>query len=281
MRFTARCWLLALAAALAALALAPGLALAARRSHPAGQPARHPARRLAVHKQPRATGPASSHVGTSAPGTSQPGASQQASARRTELRAQRESAAARRQAKAHAGGLSLSVSHDGTVFAGIAHATAAAADQIIDFAFSPSTMTIHVGDTVTWTNVGKAPHSATANDHSFNTGILQPGQSGSHTFTAAGTFTYYCIVHPWMHGTITVLAATTTTTPSRSGSAGSHTTNTTPTSTTSATSDTNSADSLPMTGIDLSAVLACGLTLTAAGGLVRRRLRASSPPTPR
>jgi hypothetical protein len=57
---------------------------------------------------------------------------------------------------------------------------------------------------VRWTNQGKAPHSATANDYIFDTGILNTGKSASHTFSSAGTFTYYCVVHPYMKATIVV-----------------------------------------------------------------------------
>jgi len=75
---------------------------------------------------------------------------------------------------------------------------------IQNFAFSPATLTVKVGDTVTWTNQDSAGHSATADDNSFDTGIIAQGQSGSNTFTKAGTYTYHCSVHPNMHGTIIV-----------------------------------------------------------------------------
>ena len=147
-----------------------------------------------------------------------------------------------------------------------AHAAADPSASIVDFSFSPSTITIHVGDTITWTNVGHQPHTATANDHSFDTGILKPGQSGSHTFTTPGTYTYFCIVHPYMHGTVIVLAnaattttTTTTTTPS--------TTTTTPTATTS-----TSSSGLPNTGLDIAGVVLTGAALTGLGLVLRRRL---------
>ena len=89
----------------------------------------------------------------------------------------------------------------------IAIAAASAAVTISDFKFSPSATTVNVGDTVTWSNSGPTGHSATANDGSFDTGILQKGSSGSHTFSQAGTFSYFCKPHPFMKGTITVVAA--------------------------------------------------------------------------
>jgi len=75
---------------------------------------------------------------------------------------------------------------------------------IQNFAFSPATITVPVGTTVTWTNVDSAPHTATADNGTFDTGRLQQGQSGSYTFAKAGTYTYYCAVHPMMKATIVV-----------------------------------------------------------------------------
>src|SRR5436309_15852631 len=59
---------------------------------------------------------------------------------------------------------------------------------IKDFSFGPGSITIHVGDTVTWVNNGPTDHTATANNGSFDTGTLKKGQSGSHTFNSAGSF---------------------------------------------------------------------------------------------
>lgn len=75
---------------------------------------------------------------------------------------------------------------------------------IQNFAFSPATLTVKVGDKVTWTNQDSAPHSATADDNSFDTGVLRQGQSGSITFSKPGTYTYHCSVHPMMKGIIVV-----------------------------------------------------------------------------
>ena len=76
-----------------------------------------------------------------------------------------------------------------------------------DFFFSPASVTVAVGDTVTWHNTGKAPHTATANDGSFDTGTVNSGGSASHTFNSAGTFSYVCTIHPNMHGTVRVLSS--------------------------------------------------------------------------
>jgi plastocyanin len=89
-----------------------------------------------------------------------------------------------------------------------AHTAAGASVAIKDFSFGPAAITVHAGDTVTWTNEGPSNHTATSGT-AFNTGILRTGQSASQVFTHAGTFGYRCSIHPFMRGTVTVLAATT------------------------------------------------------------------------
>jgi len=92
--------------------------------------------------------------------------------------------------------------------------------SIILKTFQPSTLTVHVGDTVTWT-VTQAiadSHSVTSGSYKdpkpgteFDSGIKlhDDGDSFSHTFAAAGTFPFFCAVHPdTMSGTITVVDAT-------------------------------------------------------------------------
>lgn len=75
---------------------------------------------------------------------------------------------------------------------------------IQNFAFAPATLMVKVGDKVTWTNQDSVGHSATADDGSWDTGLLSQGQSGSVTFSKTGTFTYHCSIHPTMHGTVIV-----------------------------------------------------------------------------
>jgi plastocyanin len=76
--------------------------------------------------------------------------------------------------------------------------------DIRDLAFIPAQTEVAVGTTVTWTNSDTVPHTATATDRSFDSSILDPGQSFSYTFEEAGTFDYTCLVHPQMEGTIVV-----------------------------------------------------------------------------
>lgn len=75
---------------------------------------------------------------------------------------------------------------------------------IQNMAFSPASLTVKVGDQVTWTNQDSVGHSATADDSSFDTGILGQGESKIITFSKAGTYAYHCSVHPSMKATITV-----------------------------------------------------------------------------
>lgn len=71
------------------------------------------------------------------------------------------------------------------------------------FAFNPAALNVAVGDTVTFTNADGAPHTATAQDGSFDTGTLRRGDSASITIGAAGAHAYKCNFHPAMKGTIT------------------------------------------------------------------------------
>jgi plastocyanin len=102
-------------------------------------------------------------------------------------------------------------------FAGSASAAGPTAISIIDQSFQPADATIQAGDTVTWT-VTKAiadPHSVTSGTPSDSGKVFDSkttlhvnGDTFSWTFSTAGSFPYYCIVHPsQMHGTITVVGA--------------------------------------------------------------------------
>jgi plastocyanin len=75
---------------------------------------------------------------------------------------------------------------------------------IKDFEFGPATITIKVGDTVTWTNNGPSLHTVTADDGSFDSGNVDVGKTFSHTFQSAGTFAYHCTIHPFMKATVIV-----------------------------------------------------------------------------
>jgi plastocyanin len=86
--------------------------------------------------------------------------------------------------------------------------------SIQGFAYHAPSITIRVGDAVTWTNQDAAQHSARFAGLGTGTAILSQGQSGSLTFTTAGTFNYDCAVHgAAMQGTVVVQAATPAPTP--------------------------------------------------------------------
>lgn len=88
---------------------------------------------------------------------------------------------------------------------------ALAADQAVDitgFSFSPSSVTVVVGDTVTWTNADAQSHTATADGGAFDTGTIGGNASRSVTLTTAGTFAYHCTIHPAMTATLVVTPAT-------------------------------------------------------------------------
>jgi plastocyanin len=88
--------------------------------------------------------------------------------------------------------------------AGEMDSNASMAVTIKDYAFTPATLTVPAGTTVTWTNNDPVPHTATASDGSFDSGNLNPGQSFSFTFATPGSFSYVCQYHAGMKGTIVV-----------------------------------------------------------------------------
>ena len=76
--------------------------------------------------------------------------------------------------------------------------------QIVDFAFAPESITLPLGTTLTWTNMDGVPHDVTADDASFASETLSQGDSFGFTFSAAGTTSYHCTIHPSMRASITV-----------------------------------------------------------------------------
>lgn len=76
--------------------------------------------------------------------------------------------------------------------------------KMVDYTFSPETVTIASGGKITWVNEDQAPHDATADDESFATGTIESGKLKSETFKEPGTYTYICTIHPQMTGTIEV-----------------------------------------------------------------------------
>lgn len=77
--------------------------------------------------------------------------------------------------------------------------------KIVEFTYQPDPVTVQVGGKVIWQNEDTAPHTATADDGSFDTGTLEQGKLKSETFKQAGTYPYFCEIHPDMRGTVEVV----------------------------------------------------------------------------
>jgi len=77
-------------------------------------------------------------------------------------------------------------------------ATYAASVDINNFTFSPATVTILAGGTVTWTNKDAVDHTATDLDGNFDSGHINTNQTYKFIFTKAGTYTYHCSIHSMM-----------------------------------------------------------------------------------
>jgi plastocyanin len=77
--------------------------------------------------------------------------------------------------------------------------------EIANFAYDPDPVTIEEGGKVIWINRDSAPHTATAEDGSFDTGTLEEGKLKSETFKEPGTYAYVCSIHPQMHGAVEVV----------------------------------------------------------------------------
>jgi plastocyanin len=104
--------------------------------------------------------------------------------------------------------LSLSLSN-------ASHTRAAAGEQngssdkyqvkIDNFSFTPATLTVPAGATVTWVNQDDVPHTVvSSDDKGIKSPVLDTDQKFTHTFTQAGTYAYYCSIHPKMIGKVNV-----------------------------------------------------------------------------
>ncbi len=80
----------------------------------------------------------------------------------------------------------------------------AAAVTIDNFRFAPQTVTVKRGTTVTWTNRDDMPHTVVSEGKEFASGALDTDATFSYTFEKAGTFDYFCSIHPRMTGRVVV-----------------------------------------------------------------------------
>jgi plastocyanin len=76
--------------------------------------------------------------------------------------------------------------------------------KIDNFSFGPQTVTVPVGATVTWTNRDDIPHTVVSTDGVFKSKVRDTDETFSYTFTKAGTYPYFCSVHPKMTGQVVV-----------------------------------------------------------------------------
>jgi plastocyanin len=76
--------------------------------------------------------------------------------------------------------------------------------KIDNFSFAPETLTVAVGTTVTWTNRDDIPHTVVSTDGAFKSKVRDTDEKFSYTFAKAGTYPYYCSVHPKMTGKVVV-----------------------------------------------------------------------------
>lgn len=81
---------------------------------------------------------------------------------------------------------------------------ASAQVKIDNFSFGPQTVTVPVGATVTWTNADDIPHTSVSTDGVFKSKVMDTDEKFSYTFTKAGTYPYYCTIHPKMTGQVVV-----------------------------------------------------------------------------
>jgi plastocyanin len=75
--------------------------------------------------------------------------------------------------------------------------------------YDPAELTVPAGTTVVWFNKGKEDHTVTADDKSFDSGMKRTGGTFQRAFPKAGRYTYHCAPHPWMKGTVRVVATAT------------------------------------------------------------------------
>ena len=75
---------------------------------------------------------------------------------------------------------------------------------IKDFRFMPSSLTVHVGDTVRWTNRDDIPHTVVSDNEILKSKTLDTDEQYSYTFANPGTYDYFCSIHPKMTGKVVV-----------------------------------------------------------------------------
>jgi plastocyanin len=99
------------------------------------------------------------------------------------------------------GGLSAG---SGSLAASAQQKSATVEVKIDNFSFGPVDLTVKVGTTVTWINRDDIPHTVVSTDKAFKSKVLDTDEKFSYTFSTAGTFPYFCSIHPKMTGRVVV-----------------------------------------------------------------------------
>jgi plastocyanin len=76
--------------------------------------------------------------------------------------------------------------------------------KIDNFSFTPNTLTVKAGTQITWTNADDIPHTVVSEDQSFKSKVLDTDEKFTFTATKAGTYSYFCSIHPKMTGRVVV-----------------------------------------------------------------------------
>jgi len=100
--------------------------------------------------------------------------------------------------------LALLVAASGTLASARVSEPVQADVKIDNFTMAPQAITVNVGTSVRWTNADDIPHTVVSEDHAFKSLVMDTGDQFSHTFSSAGTYKYFCSIHPKMTGTIVV-----------------------------------------------------------------------------
>jgi plastocyanin len=79
-----------------------------------------------------------------------------------------------------------------------------AATQQVKIFYEPNPASVSNGAKIIWNNKDSAPHTSTADNNSFDTGIIQPGSSGSAIIKGQATIPYHCTIHPWIKANLIV-----------------------------------------------------------------------------
>jgi len=99
---------------------------------------------------------------------------------------------------------SAAMIHGGSIARAAVEKNAASSISIDNFSFTPKEITVAVGTTITWVNHDDVPHTVVSTDKKFRSRALDTDDQFSFTFTDAGTYSYFCSVHPIMIGKVIV-----------------------------------------------------------------------------